>query len=93
MKDLIFATLLVVVFMTVAFLVSGCSDKQGATRALEGLGYTNIETHGYSFLDSYSCSKDDWYVTKFNALGPTGVPVSGVVCSGFLFKGSTVRFH
>lgn len=70
-----------------AFMLSACSDSDGAQKALSAAGYTDIKTHGYSV---FGCGRDDDYSTTFTAKGPTGIEVSGVVCSGF-FKGSTIR--
>lgn len=65
----------------------GCSDSDGAKRAVESMGYTNVKTHGWAL---FGCADDDAFKTKFTATGQNGKPVSGVVCGGFL-KGSTVR--
>ena len=70
-------------------LLSACSSPNDATRALQGAGYTNIQTGGYKW---FSCGQDDFYHTKFTATNPAGRTVSGVVCSGFLFKDATIRF-
>lgn len=67
--------------------VPGCTDSDGARKALEGAGYTNIQTGGYSM---FSCSESDDFATEFTATGPTGQPVHGVVCAGWL-KGATIR--
>lgn len=68
--------------------LSGCSDPQGARKALEDNGYTNVRTNGYSF---FMCGERDIYSTEFRATSPAGKDVSGAVCSGIL-KGSTIRF-
>jgi hypothetical protein len=68
--------------------LAGCSNPEGATKALRGAGYTDIKLTGYRWI---GCSKDDHYADGFEAKGPTGVPVTGVVCSGLMFKGSTIR--
>lgn len=68
-------------------VVAGCTDSNGAVKALEGAGYKDIQLTGYSFL---SCSKEDVFSTGFKAVGPSGKHVSGAVCAGFL-KGSTIR--
>lgn len=65
----------------------GCTDADGARKALKQRGFTNIETTGYRFT---GCSKGDVYQTGFQAKGPSGEYVTGVVCSGW-FKGNTVR--
>lgn len=67
--------------------LSGCTDSNGTVKALTQAGYTNIETTGYTF---FGCDKNDFYHTGFKAVGPTGVEVEGVVCSG-VFKGKTIR--
>lgn len=74
--------------LTAVFGISGCTKPESAARQLEAAGYTDIQLHGY---DWFNCSKDDTFHDKFTAKGPTGKPVSGVVCSGLLFKGGTIR--
>lgn len=77
--------------LTILLLVASlaaCTQPQKATRILEDAGYTNIHMNGYGF---WACGQDDQYSDAFTATGPTGRPVSGVVCAGFLFKSSTIR--
>lgn len=69
-------------------MLSACTSHTDARRALEGAGYTNIELGGYAF---FACSRDDTLATSFKATGPTGVRVSGAVCSNLLIKGATIR--
>lgn len=71
------------------FLLSACSSPDSATKALSRAGYSKINITGYAF---FGCSEDDFFHTGFTAVGPTGVRVEGVVCSGFL-KGSTIRLN
>lgn len=71
-------------------ILSGCTDEAGAERILKANGFTEIQFTGYSWL---SCSDKDTYSTGFIAKGPTGIPVKGAVCSGMLFKNSTIRFE
>jgi len=78
---------LIVALSLIAALSAGCTSSGDATRALQGAGYTNIELTGYRF---FGCGEDDTFHTGFQAVGPTGQRVSGVVCSGVL-KGATVR--
>jgi len=66
---------------------AGCADEEGAAKVLKQAGYTNVETTGYTF---FGCGEHDFYRTTFKAVGPTGIEVEGVVCSGF-FKGNTIR--
>lgn len=75
------------VLLALILLATACTDKDGAFRALRQAGYTHIETGGYPF---WGCGDHDTFKTKFKALGPSGIPVSGVVCSGWL-KGNTIR--
>jgi hypothetical protein len=84
-------TLLVVVLvlLTVAFIVSPKADPDKATATLEASGYSEVEIGGPAL---WGCSDDDTFCTRFTAKGPTGVPVSGVVGSGY-FKGSTIRLQ
>jgi hypothetical protein len=42
---------------------------------------------GYSWFNS-----SDSYKTKFEAIGPDGNEVDGVVTEGLIFKGSTIRY-
>lgn len=69
-----------------AIALAGCSDSETATKALDGAGYTAIRTDGFAL----GCGRDDQFSTGFKASGPTGKPVSGVVCSGWM-KGATIR--
>lgn len=70
-------------------LFTACTQPDSTIRVVTDAGYTNVQTHGYSWL---ACSKDDTYATKFTAVNSSGKTVSGTVCSGLLFKGSTIRF-
>ncbi len=72
----------------IVFLCS-CSNSKDAKKALTAMGFTEIVTTGYKW---FACSEDDWYHTGFIATNPQGMEVNGVVCSGFFFKNSTVRF-
>lgn len=78
----------IMTIVAIAMLAAGCTQPDTARRVLESQGYTDIKMGGY---DWFNCSKDDMYHDKFTAKGPTGQRVSGVVCAGLLFKGSTVR--
>lgn len=67
--------------------LSACSSSDQATRALQGAGYKDIRITGYSF---FGCDEKDSFHTGFEATGPNGQRVDGVVCSGW-FKGATIR--
>lgn len=68
-------------------ILAGCSDPDGAKRAVEALGLTDVQTHGWS---AWGCGKGDDFTTRFSATNAQGKRVTGVVCGGWL-KGSTVR--
>lgn len=74
-----------------ATLLAGCSDDDGARRTLVAMGYSDVQVTGFAW---WGCGKDDSVHTGFTARSPTGVKVSGVVCSGWgwFSKGYTVRF-
>jgi len=76
-------------FVMVMLLLAACSDEATARRALNQSGFTAVETTGFA---PFSCGKDDTFATGFRALGPSGEPVRGAVCSGW-FKGATIRFY
>jgi len=70
--------------------LAACTNAPDATRILEENGYTSVQITGYNWL---SCSKDDNVHTGFIAKSPNGRQVTGTVCSGLLFKNSTIRFE
>jgi len=78
-----------IIITCLALFIGGCSDSNGAKRVLETNGYSKITIIGIAPL---SCSKDDFYRTKFRAV-KNGNVVTGAVCSGLLFKGATIRLN
>lgn len=76
-------------FSMMALSATACSNSNDAHKALESQGFTDIQTTGYSFL---ACGEDDFYSTGFVATNPQGKRVNGTVCSGLLFKNSTIRW-
>ena len=69
-------------------ITTGCADAPTALRVLAQNGYTNIVITGYRWGMG---GEDDTYVTGFTATSPTGIAVTGAVCSGWM-KGATIRF-
>lgn len=65
----------------------GCTNSSTAERVLVGAGYKNVTLTGYRF---FGCGEDDLFHDGFEATGPTGQRITGVVCGGIL-KGSTIR--
>lgn len=74
-------------FFFILFLLSGCNNSEEAINALQASGYRDITITGYKY---FGCDRNDLFRIGFNAVGPTGIPASGVVCSGPL-KGATIR--
>lgn len=70
-------------------LLAGCTSETDARRALEAEGYKDIQITGY---DWFACAKDDTFHTGFKAKNRDGKTVSGVVCSGLIFKSATIRY-
>lgn len=68
--------------------LAACTNEQEARRVLEMDGVTDIEMTGY---DWFGCSKDDQYHTGFTGIR-NGHRIEGTVCSGLLFKRSTIRY-
>lgn len=70
-------------------LLTSCTNPEKATALLETQGYEDIQITGFKF---FGCSEDDLSRTGFIATGMNGQQVEGVVCSGWFFKGATIRF-
>ena len=74
-----------------AMLLASCTSPDKARETLEDEGYSHIQIGGWS---PYGCAHGeggDSTCTKFNARGPSGREVRGVVGCGYLLKGCTVR--
>ena len=82
-----------IAILAAVLVLMGCTDEKGARRALGGQGFHDVKITGWRM---FGCdggkNSSDFYKTGFEATGPTGVRVSGVVCGGMMFKGNTVRF-
>ena len=79
----------IILLCATALAILSCTDTEGARKVLESQGFRNIEITGYNF---FGCGKDDAVHTGFSATGLDGNPIEGTVCSGLIFKGSTVRY-
>ena len=79
----------ILLVLIASLLLSGCSlsEPDKTKRLLEQEGYTNIETIGYAW---FSCGQDDFFATGFIA-EKNGHHIEGTVCSGLIFKNSTIR--
>jgi hypothetical protein len=74
------------IIVLLALVLAGCTDEPRARKALLDAGYKPTSVGGYGL---FSCG-DDLFSTEFTAIGPTGRPVRGTVCTG-VFKNSTLR--
>ena len=81
--------LLVPFILICGLVLSGCSSKVDADKALSDLGMTNIRTTGYAW---FGCGDGYTFHTGFYATNQQGKEVSGVVCSGWLGY-SQVKFQ
>jgi hypothetical protein len=85
-----FIAFIVLMIMTIIlYFTVGFTNEKEANKVLYQAGYSNIKITGYKL---FSCAKDDWYHTGFEAISPAHIKTSGTVCSGLLFKNSTIRF-
>ncbi len=66
-----------------AILATGCQVSQSdADKTFRAYGFTNVQLTGYSF---FGCEEDNTFRSNFTATGPTGQPVSGAICCGWVF--------
>jgi len=63
------------------------TNEAAALQVLIQAGYKNIVFTGFSW--GSGCGS--WYQTGFIALGPSGYPTKGTVCSGILFSSASIR--
>ena len=76
------------ILFIICFILCACTNEKEARRVLDLDGFVDVEMTGYKFM---ACGHDDWYHTGFRAKRNFKV-VDGVVCTGLLFKASTIRF-
>lgn len=66
----------------------GCPQPSEARKVLEAEGYENVKVNA-SGGDGFACG-DDGHATGFTARRGDH-EIKGVVCSGWFFKGNTIR--
>lgn len=69
----------------------GCGDDEGARKTLANdvrFKPDAIQVDGHKW---FGCDATDFYHTEFHAKNTRNQDVHGVVCSGLLFKGTTIR--
>ncbi len=84
----------VIVLALGANLACGSLASEDRARSLvENQGFTNVvlEDRDNIFVQFKGCSKDDVALFTFNAINSAGRPVTVDVCSGWPFKGATIR--
>lgn len=69
-------------------LTPACTKESATREALDDMGFTDVQTGGYSV---FGCGKGYTFHTKFTARNPHNKFVSGVVCCGVL-TGCAVKF-
>lgn len=78
------AAFLIAVGIFVFYQTQGIEKTGTALPALQAAGYTEIVMYP---VPIWECGgKSDVYSTGFKAIGPTGMPTSGVVCEGFFSR-------
>lgn len=78
-----------IIYIVLIITICSCTNSKDANKALSSLGFNDIQITGYKW---FACSESDFYHTGFTAKNAQGLEVKGTVCSGILFKNSTVRF-
>lgn len=69
-------------------IVAGCTDPRAANKALDDMGFTDVQMTGYRI---FTCGKDYTFHTGFSAKNARGKIITGAVCSSWL-GGSAVKF-
>jgi hypothetical protein len=94
-KNLVLA---VIGFFTILWLISLFVPQgpsiESATRAIEDHGYSNVENVQQHWLGShltYGCDSKDAYAFTASAINPAGRRVNLTACTGYYFKGYTIR--
>ena len=83
-----------VIAITVGLMMTGsCVDSADAIKAAEVQGFTDVELSGHDWfaVSLRGCSRSDAAKFRMQATNHQGQRVSIYVCSGWMFKGHTVR--
>lgn len=69
------------------------ADSRVAMRALETQGYSNVQitNHQWFLVGFRGCDEKDAAKFSATAMNPVGRQVELFVCTGWIFKGATVR--
>ena len=80
--------ILFITYIIIYITICACTNEKETRRVLDLDGYTDINVTGYAW---FMCGEHDFFHTAF-AAKKNGKEVTGAVCSGLFFKGSTIRF-
>ena len=85
--------LVVAVLFVLGFARGAFVDESRAVKALETQGYSNvtITDHAWLLIGFRGCDAKDAAMFKTRATNPIGREVEVLVCTGWLFKGATIR--
>lgn len=88
-----FGTLAGIAVMCVVSCRGCLVEDYEAPKAMERAGYSDIKvtSRGDVFVGFRGCEATDAAVFHVQAKNPAGKPVQMIVCSGWPFKGSTLR--
>lgn len=78
-----------IILAILALSLTACYNSDDAIDAAHKAGLKDVEVTGH---DWFACSEDDFYSTGFTATNAQGERVEGTACSGFFFKGTTIRW-
>lgn len=84
---------LILLTLTVSCGRGAFVDKSVAERALETQGYSNVKIidHSWFAVGLRGCDEKDAARFTATATNPAGREVQLYVCTGWLFKGATIR--
>lgn len=82
-------TLAIATVIILAVVSMAKTSRENANMLLHKQGYSDISMTGYRF---FGCAEDDVFRHGFEATAVNGQKITGIVCSGWLAKGSTIRF-
>lgn len=76
----------VLIFITL--LTISCKRESDVKKFAKAEGWQSYKVEGYCWL---CCSEDETFHTEFTAITKEGKTITGAVCSGIIFKNSTMR--
>ena len=83
--------ILLILFATLLLFRGYFVDQQVAIKAAQTQGYANVKVLGKTVIFPLGCGRADAVKFYLSAINPRNQEVKIYVCSGWPFKGSTVR--